>query len=47
LAPSLPHDAIVLLDSGETTVISLDHGLGHEARGTGYDVLISIERAGG
>jgi hypothetical protein len=40
-----PDEAIMLLDSEEVTHISLDHDLGDDARGTGYDVLVSIERA--
>lgn len=40
-----PDEAIALLKSGEVTVISLDHDLGDDHRGTGYDVLIWIEEA--
>ena len=38
-----PDQAIVLLESGLVTDISLDHDLGDDQRGTGYDVLLWIE----
>jgi hypothetical protein len=34
---------IKLLETGEVTEISLDHDLGDDSRGTGYDVLLWIE----
>ena len=38
-----PDEAIKLLKSGQVEEISLDHDLGDDARGTGYDVLLWIE----
>lgn len=40
-----PDEAIALLQTGDVTEISLDHDLGDDARGTGYDVLLWIEEA--
>jgi len=40
-----PQDAIELLARGNVSRISLDHDLGDDARGTGYDVLLWIEQA--
>lgn len=40
-----PDEAIVLLQTGAVTDLSLDHDLGDDARGTGYDVLLWIEEA--
>ncbi|MAS93564.1 MAG: hypothetical protein CMO55_10265 [Verrucomicrobiales bacterium] len=40
-----PDEAIALLESGEVTEISLDHDLGDDERGTGYDVVLWIEEA--
>ena len=40
-----PDQAIALLKSGLVTDISLDHDLGDDLRGTGYDVLLWIEEA--
>lgn len=40
-----PDEAIALLKTGEATHISLDHDLGDDSRGTGYDVLLWIEEA--
>jgi hypothetical protein len=40
-----PDEAIALLQSGQVEEISLDHDLGDDARGTGYDVLLWIEEA--
>jgi len=40
-----PAEAIALLQSGQVTHISLDHDLGDDARGTGYDVVLWIEEA--
>jgi hypothetical protein len=39
-----PDEAIKLLESGEVTHLSLDHDLGDDQRGTGYDVLLWIEQ---
>lgn len=40
-----PAEAIALLDTGIVAEISLDHDLGDDARGTGYDVIAWIEEA--
>lgn len=40
-----PDEAIALLETGEVTEISLDHDLGDDERGTGYDVVLWIEEA--
>jgi len=40
-----PDEAIRLLEEGNVTEISLDHDLGDDARGTGYDVIRWIEEA--
>lgn len=40
-----PDEAIALLKTGEVTHLSLDHDLGDDQRGTGYDVLLWIEEA--
>lgn len=40
-----PDEAIALLKTGEVTDMSLDHDLGDDQRGTGYDVLLWIEEA--
>ena len=38
-----PDEAVSLLESGDVTHLSLDHDLGDDERGTGYDVLLWIE----
>ncbi|WP_137938115.1 cyclic-phosphate processing receiver domain-containing protein [Chitinivorax sp. B] len=38
-----PDEAIALLQTGEVEEISLDHDLGDDTRGTGYDVVIWLE----
>ena len=38
-----PSEAIELLQTGQVTELSLDHDLGDDARGTGYDVVLWIE----
>jgi hypothetical protein len=38
-----PSEAIELLKSGVVTELSLDHDLGDDERGTGYDVVLWIE----
>jgi hypothetical protein len=38
-----PEEAIVLLQTGRVTELSLDHDLGDDEHGTGYDVLLWIE----
>ena len=40
-----PDEAIELLKTGMVTEISLDHDLGDDVRGTGYDVVLWIEEA--
>ena len=40
-----PAEAIALLEAGEVTELSLDHDLGDDERGTGYDVILWIEEA--
>ncbi len=40
-----PDEAIALLETGDVEEISLDHDLGDDARGTGYDVILWIEEA--
>lgn len=38
-----PEEAIELLKTGQVTEISLDHDLGDDDHGTGYDVVLWIE----
>ena len=40
-----PNEAIELLKTGKVTEISLDHDLGDDDKGTGYDVVLWIEEA--
>jgi hypothetical protein len=40
-----PDEVIALLEKGGVTHISLDHDLGDDKRGTGYDVILWIEEA--
>lgn len=40
-----PEEAIALLRGGQVAEISLDHDLGDDEHGTGYDVLLWIEEA--
>lgn len=40
-----PAEAIALLEAGDVEEISLDHDLGDDERGTGYQVLLWIEEA--
>lgn len=40
-----PSEVIALLEQGEVTEVSLDHDLGDDQRGTGYDVILWIEEA--
>lgn len=40
-----PEEAISLLKTGEVEELSLDHDLGDDERGTGYDVILWIEEA--
>ena len=39
-----PDEVIALLKKGNVVEISLDHDLGDDERGTGYDVLLWIEK---
>jgi hypothetical protein len=38
-----PEEVISLLRTGQVEELSLDHDLGDDARGTGYDVVLWIE----
>lgn len=38
-----PDEAIALLESGKVSEMSLDHDLGDDKRGTGYDVVLWVE----
>lgn len=38
-------EAIALLQTGQVRELSLDHDLGDDERGTGYDVILWIEEA--
>lgn len=40
-----PMETINLLQGGQVTHLSLDHDLGNDEIGTGYDVLLWIEKA--
>jgi hypothetical protein len=40
-----PDEAIALLKTGRVTELSLNHDLGDDERGTGYDVVLWIEEA--
>lgn len=40
-----PDEAIRLIETGAVEVVSLDHDLGDDERGTGYDVVLWIEEA--
>lgn len=40
-----PEEAIHLLQTENVEVISLDHDLGDDDKGTGYDVILWIEEA--
>lgn len=40
-----PDEVIRLLETGQVTHLSLDHDLGNDRRGTGYDVVLWIEEA--
>ncbi len=40
-----PEEAIELLQNGQVEEISLDHDLGDDEHGTGYDVILWIEEA--
>ena len=40
-----PSEAIALLETGRVEELSLDHDLGDDERGTGYEVILWIEEA--
>ena len=40
-----PDEVIALLKQGQVKEVSLDHDLGDDERGTGYDVILWIEEA--
>jgi len=40
-----PDEVIALLQTEDVTDLSLDHDLGDDERGTGYDVILWLERA--
>lgn len=40
-----PGEAIALLETGKVENLSLDHDLGDDERGTGYDVVLWVEEA--
>lgn len=40
-----PDEVITLLETGQVTELSLDHDLGDDSHGTGYDVILWIEEA--
>lgn len=40
-----PDEVVALLERGGVTEVSLDHDLGDDERGTGYDVILWIEEA--
>jgi hypothetical protein len=40
-----PEEAIALLKTGEVTHLSLDHDLGDDEHGTGYEVILWLEEA--
>jgi hypothetical protein len=40
-----PSEVIALLETGKVLELSLDHDLGDDERGTGYDVVLWIEEA--
>ena len=40
-----PEEVIALLAAGGVTEVSLDHDLGNDERGTGYDVVLWVEEA--
>ncbi len=38
-----PNEVIALIEQGKVEVISLDHDLGDDQRGDGYDVMVWLE----
>jgi hypothetical protein len=45
VAARWPEEVIALLETGQVTALSLDHDLGDDVHGTGYDVLCWLEEA--
>ncbi|MCE9670776.1 hypothetical protein LY474_23495 [Myxococcus stipitatus] len=45
VAARWPEEAIALLEGGGVEALSLDHDLGDDDHGTGYDVLLWLEEA--
>lgn len=45
IAARWPEEAIAHLQTALVEALSLDHDLGDDSRGTGYDVLLWIEKA--
>lgn len=45
VAARWPEEVIELLKGGEVEELSLDHDLGDDEHGTGYDVLLWLEEA--
>jgi len=45
VAARWPDEVIALLKTGQVAALSLDHDLGDDQRGTGYDVVLWIEEA--
>uniref|UniRef100_UPI002D1FAF87 cyclic-phosphate processing receiver domain-containing protein n=2 Tax=Vibrionaceae TaxID=641 RepID=UPI002D1FAF87 len=39
-----PEEVFQYLETGNVTELSLDHDLGDDTRGTGYDVILWIEK---
>jgi hypothetical protein len=39
-----PQEVIELLKNNEVEVVSLDHDLGNDEKGTGYDIILWIEQ---
>ena len=40
-----PDEVILFLENGDVELVSLDHDLGDDQRGTGYDVVLWVENA--
>lgn len=40
-----PQEVIAMIETGEVVEVSLDHDLGDDERGTGYDVILWLEEA--
>lgn len=44
ISARLPQEVITIMKTGKVTEISLDHDLGDDEKGTGYDVLLWLEK---